>query len=138
VRFHVDGGAGAIAVITAAGVGANVIIPEKQPLRVRLPLVCAAWGQYTAGNAQWIDISEEEKFLFCECTQAARTHRADQREMPKHSNRCQWKPYPAPVRGGGTQVHHGFLYSTSGDNLAEMIAFGRIAGENAVAEKPRK
>jgi succinate dehydrogenase/fumarate reductase flavoprotein subunit len=31
---------------------------------------------------------------------------------------------------------YGFLYPTGGGNLAEMIAFGRIAGENAVAEKP--
>ena len=31
---------------------------------------------------------------------------------------------------------YGFLYPTGGGNLSEMIAFGRIAGENIAAEKP--
>ena len=31
---------------------------------------------------------------------------------------------------------YGFLYPTSGGNLAEMIAFGRIAAQSAVSEKP--
>ncbi len=33
---------------------------------------------------------------------------------------------------------YGFLYPTGGGNLSEMIAFGRIAAENAVAERPWK
>ncbi len=33
---------------------------------------------------------------------------------------------------------YGFLYPTGGGNLSEMIAFGRIAAQNAVAEKPWK
>jgi 3-oxosteroid 1-dehydrogenase len=45
-------------------------------------------------------------------------------------------PIPHLYATGELGSVYGFLYPTGGGNLAEMIAFGRIAAENAVAEKP--
>jgi 3-oxosteroid 1-dehydrogenase len=47
-------------------------------------------------------------------------------------------PIPHLYASGELGSIYGFLYPTGGGNLAEMIAFGRIAAENAVAEKPWK
>jgi len=48
------------------------------------------------------------------------------------------KRNPIPrLYGAGSLGHSaGFAYSTIGQNWAELIAFGRIAGRNAAAEKP--
>jgi len=46
------------------------------------------------------------------------------------------KPTPHLYASGELGSVYGFLYPTGGGNLSEMIAFGRIAAENAVAEKP--
>jgi len=45
-------------------------------------------------------------------------------------------PIPHLYASGELGSVYGFLYPTGGGNLSEMIAFGRIAGENAVAEQP--
>jgi succinate dehydrogenase/fumarate reductase flavoprotein subunit len=45
-------------------------------------------------------------------------------------------PIPHLYSAGELGSVYGFLYPTGGGNLAEMIAFGRLAGENAFAEKP--
>jgi succinate dehydrogenase/fumarate reductase flavoprotein subunit len=48
------------------------------------------------------------------------------------------EPIPHLYAAGELGSVYGFLYPTGGGNLAEMIAFGRLAGESAVAEKPWK
>jgi succinate dehydrogenase/fumarate reductase flavoprotein subunit len=48
------------------------------------------------------------------------------------------KSIPHLYAAGELGSVYGFLYPTGGGNLAEMIAFGRIAAENAVNEKPWK
>jgi hypothetical protein len=46
------------------------------------------------------------------------------------------EPIPHLYEAGELGSVYGFLYPTGGGNLSEMIAFGRIAGKNAAAEKP--
>ena len=46
-------------------------------------------------------------------------------------------PIPRLYAAGELGSVYGMLYPSGGGNLAECIAFGRIAGENAVREKPR-
>lgn len=45
------------------------------------------------------------------------------------------KPIPRLYNAGEFGSIYGFLYQDGG-NLAECIAFGRIAGKNGAAEKP--
>ena len=47
-------------------------------------------------------------------------------------------PIPGLYGGGELGSVYGMLYPSGGGNLAECIAFGRIAGENAAREKPRR
>ncbi len=47
-------------------------------------------------------------------------------------------PIPGLYGGGELGSVFGMLYPSGGGNLAECIAFGRIAGENAAREKPRR
>jgi len=59
---------------------------------------------------------------------------------PKHNGKAQTldgdnKPIPRLYSPGEFGSFFGFLYP-GGSNLPEAIAFGRIAGENAAAEKP--
>jgi succinate dehydrogenase/fumarate reductase flavoprotein subunit len=59
---------------------------------------------------------------------------------PKHNGKAQTlnkddKPIPRLYTPGELGSFFGFLYP-GGSNIAEAIAFGRIAGENAAAEKP--
>ena len=59
---------------------------------------------------------------------------------PKHNGKAQTlnkdnKPIPRLYTPGELGSFFGFLYP-GGSNVAEAIAFGRIAGENAAAEKP--
>lgn len=59
---------------------------------------------------------------------------------PKHNGRAQTldkedKPIPRLYTPGELGSFFGFLYP-GGSNIAEAIAFGRIAGENASAENP--
>ncbi len=61
---------------------------------------------------------------------------------PKHNGRAQTlnkdnKPIPRLYSAGEFGSFFGFLYP-GGSNIPEAIAFGRIAGENAAAEKPWK
>jgi len=46
------------------------------------------------------------------------------------------KPIPHLYAAGELGSVYGFLYPAGGGNLSEMIAFGRIAGESAAAERP--
>lgn len=46
------------------------------------------------------------------------------------------KPIPRLYAAGELGSVYGFLYPTSGGNIAELIAFGRIAGKNAATESP--
>ncbi|MBI2906085.1 MAG: FAD-binding protein [Chloroflexi bacterium] len=46
-------------------------------------------------------------------------------------------PIPGLYGAGELGSVYGMLYPVGGGNLAECIAFGRIAGENAAKEKPR-
>ncbi|MFH1651197.1 MAG: FAD-binding protein [Chloroflexota bacterium] len=46
------------------------------------------------------------------------------------------KPIPRLYAAGEFGSIFGMLYPTGGGNISECIAFGRIAGENAVGEKP--
>jgi succinate dehydrogenase/fumarate reductase flavoprotein subunit len=60
---------------------------------------------------------------------------------PKHNTKAQTldqddKPIPRLYSPGEFGSFFGFLYP-GGSNIPEAIAFGRIAGENAAAEKPR-
>jgi succinate dehydrogenase/fumarate reductase flavoprotein subunit len=59
---------------------------------------------------------------------------------PKHNGKAQTlnkddKPIPRLYSAGEFGSFFGFLYP-GGSNIPEAIAFGRIAGENAAAEKP--
>jgi len=59
---------------------------------------------------------------------------------PKHNGRAQTldgenRPNPRLYPPGEFGSFFGFLYP-GGSNIPEAIAFGRIAGENAAAEKP--
>ena len=59
---------------------------------------------------------------------------------PKHNIRAQTldqddRPIPRLYSPGEFGSFFGFLYP-GGSNIPEAIAFGRIAGENAAAEKP--
>jgi succinate dehydrogenase/fumarate reductase flavoprotein subunit len=59
---------------------------------------------------------------------------------PKHNGKAQTlnkdnKPIPRLYTAGEFGSFFGFLYP-GGSNIPEAIAFGRIAGENAAAEKP--
>ena len=59
---------------------------------------------------------------------------------PKHNGKAQTldkedKPIPRLYTPGELGSFFGFLYP-GGSNIAEAIAFGRIAGENASAENP--
>ena len=59
---------------------------------------------------------------------------------PKHNGRAQTldgenRPIPRLYSPGEFGSFFGFLYP-GGSNIPEAIAFGRIAGENAAAEKP--
>jgi succinate dehydrogenase/fumarate reductase flavoprotein subunit len=59
---------------------------------------------------------------------------------PKHNGKAQTlnkdnKPIPRLYTAGELGSFFGFLYP-GGSNIPEAIAFGRIAGENAAAEKP--
>jgi succinate dehydrogenase/fumarate reductase flavoprotein subunit len=59
---------------------------------------------------------------------------------PKHNGKAQTldgdsKPIPRLYTPGEFGSFFGFLYP-GGSNIPEAIAFGRIAGENAAAEKP--
>jgi 3-oxosteroid 1-dehydrogenase len=45
------------------------------------------------------------------------------------------RPIPRLYAVGELGSIFGFLYPTTGGNLCEMIAFGRVAGQNAVSEK---
>jgi succinate dehydrogenase/fumarate reductase flavoprotein subunit len=59
---------------------------------------------------------------------------------PKHNGKSQTlnkdnKPIPRLYTAGELGSFFGFLYP-GGSNIPEAIAFGRIAGENAAAEKP--
>jgi succinate dehydrogenase/fumarate reductase flavoprotein subunit len=59
---------------------------------------------------------------------------------PKHNGKAQTldnedKPIPRLYSAGELGSFFGFLYP-GGSNIPEAIAFGRIAGENAAAEKP--
>lgn len=45
-------------------------------------------------------------------------------------------PIPHLYAVGELGSVYGFLYPTGGGNLSEMIAFGRVAGENVATEKP--
>jgi succinate dehydrogenase/fumarate reductase flavoprotein subunit len=61
---------------------------------------------------------------------------------PKHNGKAQTlnkdnKPIPRLYTAGEFGSFFGFLYP-GGSNIPEAIAFGRIAGENAAAEKPWK
>lgn len=47
------------------------------------------------------------------------------------------QPIPGLYSAGELGSIYGMLYPSGGGNLCECIAFGRIAGENAAAEKPR-
>jgi hypothetical protein len=60
---------------------------------------------------------------------------------PKHNTKAQTlnqddKPIPRLYSPGEFGSFFGFLYP-GGSNIPEAIAFGRIAGENAAAEKPQ-
>jgi len=46
------------------------------------------------------------------------------------------KPIPRLYSAGELGSIFGFLYPASGGNVSELIAFGKIAGRNAAAEKP--
>lgn len=46
------------------------------------------------------------------------------------------EPIPGLYGAGECGSIYGMLYPTTGGNLAECIAFGRVAAENAVKEKP--
>jgi succinate dehydrogenase/fumarate reductase flavoprotein subunit len=59
---------------------------------------------------------------------------------PKHNGKAQAlnkdnQPIPRLYTAGELGSFFGFLYP-GGSNIAEAVAFGRIAGENAAAEKP--
>ncbi len=61
---------------------------------------------------------------------------------PKHNGKAQTlntddRPIPRLYSAGELGSFFGFIYP-GGSNIAEAIAFGRIAGENAAAEKPWK
>jgi succinate dehydrogenase/fumarate reductase flavoprotein subunit len=61
---------------------------------------------------------------------------------PRKNSRAQvMNPFGEPIPGlyaaGECGSVFGMLYPAGGGNLAECIAFGRIAAENAVKEKPR-
>jgi succinate dehydrogenase/fumarate reductase flavoprotein subunit len=60
---------------------------------------------------------------------------------PKRNSRAQvmradGSPVPRLYSAGELGSIYGMLYPSGGGNLAECIAFGRIAGENASGEKP--
>ncbi|HVN97257.1 MAG TPA: FAD-binding protein [Syntrophorhabdaceae bacterium] len=61
---------------------------------------------------------------------------------PRRNRRAQilrsdGSPVPRLYGAGELGSIYGMLYPSSGGNLAECVAFGRIAGENASLEKPR-
>jgi hypothetical protein len=61
---------------------------------------------------------------------------------PRHNSKAQilrpdGSPIPRLYAAGELGSIYGMLYPSSGGNLAECIAFGRIAGENASEEDPR-